>query len=75
MARCLRTLGFAERVRAAGEGDVPFDYWSVAVANAGLVNVRGRSRDGNVNDCPFDEVLRRQNSLRTPSTWVKTRCA
>ena len=38
------TLGFAERIRTAGEGDFSFDYRGVAVANMGLVNVCGRSR-------------------------------
>ena len=38
------TLGFPQLARAAGEGDFVFDYRSVAVANMGLVNVRGRSR-------------------------------
>ena len=37
------TLGFPLRARAAGEGDFPFDYRRVAVANMSLVNVCGRS--------------------------------
>ena len=40
------TLGFAERLRAAREGDFPFDYRGVAAANMGLVNVCGPGLSG-----------------------------
>jgi len=37
------TRGFPQLTRPAGEGDFPFDYWGVAVADRGLANVCARS--------------------------------